>query len=66
MNHAQEYRDKRQRQIALVNRLLAGYTYDPGSSDLDDEQPITLRITLGDYRELRHLAADLSYAATVK
>jgi hypothetical protein len=28
------------------------FTYDPGHSDLDNEQPITIRVTLGDWRKL--------------
>jgi hypothetical protein len=29
-----------------------GFTYDPGHSDLDNEQPIHVRVTLGDWRRL--------------
>ena len=28
------------------------FDYDPGHSDLDDEQPITITVTLGDWRRL--------------
>lgn len=35
----------------------AGYTPDPGTSDLYNEQPIYLRITLGDYRRMGHIIA---------
>lgn len=35
--------------------VIAGFTYDPGTSDLDDEQPIIVRMTLGEYRRLRAL-----------
>ena len=38
-----------------------GYRYTPGDSDLDDEQPIHVRMTLGDYRRairLKHSLAD--------
>ena len=35
--------------------VIAGFTYDPGTSDLDDEQPIVVRMTLGEYRRLRAL-----------
>jgi hypothetical protein len=28
------------------------FTYDPGHSDLDDEQPIHITVTLGDWRRL--------------
>ena len=31
------------------------FTYDPGHSDLDDEQPITITVTLGDWRRLNML-----------
>ena len=36
-----------------------GYDYDPGDSDLDDEQPITVRMTLGEYRRARNLNFEL-------
>lgn len=29
-----------------------GFTYDPGHSDLDNEQPIHVRVALGDWRRL--------------
>lgn len=34
----------------LIRAVVAGYPYNPGHSDLDDEQPIHVRMTLGDYR----------------
>jgi len=34
----------------LIHCIIAGFSYDPGSSDLDDEQPIWVRMHLGDYR----------------
>lgn len=34
----------------LIRAVVAGVEYNPGHSDLDDEQPITVRLTLGDYR----------------
>ena len=34
----------------LVSTIVNGYDYDPGDSDLDDEQSIFVRMTLGDYR----------------
>lgn len=37
--------------LAAAEAIVAGYTYDPGSSDLDNEQPIVVRMTLGDYRK---------------
>lgn len=33
----------------------AGFAPDPGTSDLGNEQPIYLRITLGDYRRMGHI-----------
>ena len=41
--------------LAIVN----GYTYDPGSSDLDNEQSINVRMTLGDYRHAARLMREL-------
>lgn len=40
---------------AVVN----GYSYTPGDADLDDEQPIHVSITLGDYRRIRHEVRDV-------
>lgn len=34
------------------------FTYDPGHSDLDDEQPIHVTVTLGDWRKLNFLLND--------
>ncbi len=34
----------------LVQAVVAGFTYDPGHSDLDNEQPINVRLPLGEYR----------------
>lgn len=36
--------------IAIAEAVKKGYDYNPGSSDLDDEQPIHVSMTLGDYR----------------
>lgn len=30
------------------------FTYNPGHSDLDNEQPITITVTLGDWRKLNY------------
>ncbi len=46
----------------LLVAVTDGYTYDPGDSDLDDEQPINVRITLGDYRRANHLMYELRKA----
>ncbi len=35
--------------IPLLESMQSGFTYDPGHSDLDNEQPIHVRMTLGDY-----------------
>lgn len=37
-----------------------GYDYNPGDSDLDDEQPIWVRMTLGDYRRATRISYELS------
>lgn len=37
----------------ILRAILDGYDYNPGSSDLDDEQPINVRMTLGEYRRAR-------------
>jgi hypothetical protein len=39
-----------------------GFSYDPGYSDLDNEQPITVRLQLGDWRRARRVLAALSKA----
>ena len=39
----------------LLEAVRYGYEYDPGDSDLDDEQPISVSITLGDYRRASRL-----------
>jgi hypothetical protein len=41
--------------LSLAGVIREGYDYDPGSSDLDDEQPIHVRMTLGDYRKARRV-----------
>ena len=48
-------RDKRDALEELVEAsspFRDAFTYDPGHSDLDDEQPITITVTLGDWRRL--------------
>ena len=39
----------------LARCVVAGFTSDPGTSDLDNEQPIFVRMTLGDYRAAARL-----------
>ena len=41
----------------IIAAVVSGFTYDPGHSDLDDEQPINVRMTLGDWRKARLLSA---------
>lgn len=43
--------------LKAVLPFVEGFTYDPGHSDLDNEQPIHVRVTLGDWRRLHRLAA---------
>ena len=45
---------EKMREIAL-QPFLDGYNYNPGDDDLDNEQPISIRVTLGDYRRLRSI-----------
>jgi hypothetical protein len=46
----------KQQQIEDVLRaVLAGFVADPGTPDLDDEQTIYVRITLGDWRRARRI-----------
>lgn len=35
-----------------AEKIRDAFTYDPGHSDLDNEQPITIHVTLGDWRKL--------------
>ncbi len=39
----------------ILRAVCDGFTPDPGTSDLDDEQQINVRMTLGDYRACRAL-----------
>jgi hypothetical protein len=45
--------------LPLLEAIHAGYDYDPGDSDLSDEQPIWVRIPLGEYRRAFRLAHEL-------
>lgn len=41
---------------ALLQQIAEASIYDPGETDLDDEQPVTVRgLTLGDVRMARRL-----------
>lgn len=44
-----------ERLYGLLEKVAAAHTYDPGESDLDDEQSCTARIDLGDVRMARGL-----------
>lgn len=39
----------------LLRKIATSSVYDPGETDLDDEQPVNLSITLGDVRTARRL-----------
>ncbi len=41
--------------IELLRVIKDGYDYNPGSSDLDNEQPIHVSMHLGDYRKAYRL-----------
>jgi len=51
----------------LLIAITDGYGYDPGDSDLDDEQSINVRMTLADYRRAYRLLQEVrkSEGATV-
>jgi hypothetical protein len=38
--------------LAVSKRIRDAFNYDPGHSDLDNEQPIAIHVTLRDWREL--------------
>lgn len=46
--------------LPLLDAVCNGFTTDPGTSDLYDEQPIHVSITLGDYRRASRLRSELS------
>jgi hypothetical protein len=45
--------------IKVLDAVVNGMTYDPGHSDLDDEQPVAVWMTLGDYRRASRLKYEL-------
>ena len=47
----------------LVRAVKDGFDYDPGHSDLDDEQPIHVSMTLGEYRRASRLLYELEKTA---
>jgi hypothetical protein len=46
----------------VLRPFFDGFSYDPGHSDLDNEQPISVRVQLGDWRRARRVLAALSKA----
>ena len=46
----------------LTKSIVNGIEYDPGHSDLDDEQPIHVCIPLGEYRRAVRLLHELESA----
>jgi hypothetical protein len=38
--------------FTAARKICESFTYDPGHSDLDNEQPIAIHCTLGDWRRL--------------
>jgi hypothetical protein len=44
--------------IAEAAAFRDAFTYDPGHSDLDNEQPINVRAKLGDWRALNMALAE--------
>lgn len=45
--------------LPVINAVANGYRYTPGDSDLDDEQPIQVLMTLGDFRRATRLHCEL-------
>ena len=43
----------------IARKFRDGFTYDPGHSDLDNEQPIHVHVTLGDWRLLNFVLNQL-------
>lgn len=46
------YTQKLERLTEAALPFVRGFNHDPGQCDLDNEQPINVRVTLGDYRKL--------------
>ena len=38
--------------LQIATKFRDAFHYDPGHSDLDNEQPIAIHVTLGDWRKL--------------
>jgi hypothetical protein len=45
--------------IRVLKAVVAGMEYNPGHSDLDNEQPVHVCIPLGEYRRARRLLRTL-------
>lgn len=66
---SQQQLDLLSRQVwPMMKAIKEGYSYNPGDSDLDDEQPIHVhaQMTLGDYRRASHLFYELQNPVLVK
>ena len=48
--------------LPLIKAVANGMEYDPGHSDLDDEQPVHVVIPLGEYRRAVRLLHELEKA----
>jgi hypothetical protein len=46
--------------LPLLKEVVLGYDYNPGSSDLDNEQSIHVHMTLGQYRRAARLYHELN------
>ncbi len=54
-------KEKAERAAASFLKIIVdGYDYNPGDSDLDDEQPIHVRMNLGDYRRAAALLHEVT------
>jgi len=56
-NKEREHRNEEERWklIRLLEKIQAAYVDDPGTADLYDEQPVNVRLTLGDVRFVREI-----------
>ena len=48
--------------LPIVKAVCEGFTPDPGTSDLDNEQPVHITIPLGEYRRAVRLLHELEKA----
>jgi hypothetical protein len=49
---------KRKTLADVARKFRDAFHYNPGHSDLDREQPITITVTLGDWRDLNYLLGE--------